>query len=145
MVDSQKHARWLADVFIEMDQKSWANFWEVGLYELTARALRHAFKIGAMSYDDLWRTDAVVWEQLHAHPNNELQVMLKLVSPDVEIVWDAENPTFSVATKLRTIDPDVVGRGGDYRPLSQLDPTYKQKRETYLAKNKGAWPMRVIV
>jgi len=42
IVDDLAAARWLADIYIAADDASWANFREVGLYELTARASLNA-------------------------------------------------------------------------------------------------------
>jgi hypothetical protein len=39
-------ARWLAYTFIETDRASWSNFREVGLYQVTAEAIKLATQIG---------------------------------------------------------------------------------------------------
>jgi HD superfamily phosphohydrolase len=41
-VDDVDVARWLGEAYMAADKASWANFHEVGLYELTARAIRIA-------------------------------------------------------------------------------------------------------
>src|SRR5512136_2721840 len=56
-------ARWLAYTFIASDQASWANFREVGLYEVTARAIKSALRIRAISEDDFWGTDEQLWRK----------------------------------------------------------------------------------
>ena len=137
-------ARWLATTFIQADDASWSNFREVGLYELTARAIKRGLVIGAISEADFWRTDQPVWQDLHAYPDTELQSMLQLVSPQTRFVWDEEAPTFWVSTKIRSIDPDVVVGGGEIRPLSTLDPHFAQYRADYHQRKAGKWPMRVI-
>lgn len=142
-LDDVAAARLMADRFIQADEASWANFWEVGLYELTARAIRRGFAVGALTEDDVWTTDAVAWARLNAHPDPELQARLALVSPTTRIVWDDANPTFRVSTKLRTIDPAVVLNGRS-APLSTVDPEFHRRRQAYLASKRGPWPMRVI-
>lgn len=143
-VDNLEAARWLADTFMAADDASWANFREVGLYEVTARAIRRGLAVGAIGLADIWGTDEPLWVKLNAHPDAALQRWLALVSPATGFVWDGENPTFSVSTKLRTIDPDVVVGGGECRPLSSLDPDFARARAAYLARKAGKWPMRVI-
>jgi uncharacterized protein len=143
-VDDLETARWLADTFMAADDASWANFREVGLYEVTARAIRRGLAVGAIGLEDIWGTDWPMWAKLNAHPDAALQRWLALVSPATGFVWDAENPTFSVSTKLRTIDPDVVVGDGEVRPLSSLDPDFARARAAYLARKAGKWPMRVI-
>jgi hypothetical protein len=125
------------------DDASWANFREVGLYELAAQAIRRGLAVGVIKESDFWLTDEPVWAKLHAHPDPELQALLRLVTPETRFAWDEDQPTFTVSTKLRAIDPDVVVAGG-LRPLSTLDPIFAQHRQEYLARKQGKWPMRVI-
>ena len=143
VVDDLQIARWMGETFIAADQASWANFREVGLYELTAIAIRRSLTIGALTETDLWTTDRQAWDKLHASPDPHLQAMLPLISPQTQFLWDAEQPTFWVSTKLRTIDPPVLVAGSS-RPLSELDPAFAHYRQEYLTSKAGKWPMRVI-
>jgi len=136
-------ARWLATTYLKADDASWANFREVGLYEVTARAIRRGLEINAINETDFFLTDEHLWQKLRAATDPRLNKWLSLVSPETEFAWDADNPTFWVSTKLRSIDPDVVV-AGKLRPLSTLDPHFKQKRSNYLKSKEGKWPMRVI-
>jgi len=136
-------AQWLGYTFMKADDTSWANFDEVGLYELTARAIKTGFRVGAITQDDIWGTDEPLWAKLHAHADLELQAQLALVVPETRFVWDEENPTFWVSTKLRAIDPDVVV-DGELRPLSTIDPEFAHHRQEYLTRKTGKWPMRVV-
>jgi uncharacterized protein len=138
-------ARWLGRTFMAADDKSWANFREVGLYELTAQAIKRALAIGLIDTADFWLTDEQLWQKLQAGQDGGLQRWLALVNLDTTFVWDEAQPTFWVSTKLRAIDPDVVVDGlGEIRPLSQLDPDFARDRDDYLSRKAGAWPMRVI-
>ncbi len=136
-------AQWLGYTFMKADDTSWANFDEVGLYELTARAIKTGFRVGAIVQDDIWGTDVPLWAKLHAHPDPDLQAQLALIVPETRFVWDEKNPTFWVSTKLRAIDPDVVVNG-ELRPLSTIDPEFAEYRQNYLTRKAGKWPMRVI-
>lgn len=137
-------AQWLGYTFIAADDASWANFREVGLYELTAQAIRRGLAIGAISETDIWGIDQPMWAKLHAHPDAELQTTLRLVHPATGFAWDEKTPTFQVSTKLRVIDPDVVLDDGTLAPLSTLDAEFARHRATYLRSKQGKWPMRVI-
>lgn len=143
MVADLDIARWLGDTFMAADDASWSNFWEVGLYEVTARAIRRAMHIGVFSEADFWLTDALAWRKLQQSDDAELQKWLRLVRPDVEFVWDEAQADFRVSPKIRTIDPDVV-LGGRVRPLSQWDVYYAQRRIDYLERKSANWPIRVI-
>jgi hypothetical protein len=130
--------------YVAADQASWANFREVGLYELAARAIRYALDRGVIGEADLWTTDARLWAKLHAVPDPALQARLALVSPATQFTWDEAAPDFRVATKLRTLDPDVLQDGRLYR-LSELDTDFARFREEYLSSKAGKWPVRVVV
>jgi HD superfamily phosphohydrolase len=143
-VDDVAFARWLADTYIAADKASWANFREVGLYELTARAIKTAMQLGAITEDDFWGTDEQLWFKLQAIDNDELQRQLELISPRTRFEWDDLQPTFRVSTKLRTIDPDVAVKG-QLLPLSSLDADFAHRRADYLSRNHGKWPMRVML
>ena len=143
VVDNLDAARWLGYTFIKADQNSWANFREVGLYELAARAIRRGLEIGVITDLDLWGTDRPVWAKLTKSSDSYLQYNLKLVNADTRFVWDEENPDFRILTKLRSVDPDVL-TNGDIISLSDHDPEFAQYRINYLADNSGFWPMRVV-
>jgi uncharacterized protein len=142
-VDDMEVARWLAYTFIAADKASWANFREVGLYEVTAQAIKTALQIGAITEDDFWDTDEQLWRKLHAIDHAEVQRQLRSVSPATRFEWDEVSPTFRVSTKLRTIDPDML-LGNHYVPLSALEAAFAQYRAAYLSGNSGKWPIRVI-
>lgn len=143
VVDDLHIARWMGETFIAADEASWANFREVGLYELAAIAIRRALNIGALTEADLWTTDRQAWDRLHASPDPQLQAILSLVSPQTQFLRDADQPTFWVSTKLRTIDPPVLV-SASARPLSELDPAFARFRQEYLSSKAGKWPVRVI-
>ncbi len=136
-------ARWLGDTFMAGDKASWANFREVGVYELTAQAIKTALDLGVLHLDDLWGTDQSAWDLMQNSWDAGLRAQLALVSRDTQFVRDEHAPTFWVSTKLRTIDPPVL-QDGRACPLSQLDPAFAGRRMAYITENSGKWPMRVI-
>jgi HD superfamily phosphohydrolase len=142
-VDDVSTARWLGYTFIQADQASWANFREVGLYELTARAIKTGQRLGAITEADIWSTDEQIWTRLRGCDDPELMRCVTLISPHTQFVWDEDNPTFRISTKLRTIDPDVLV-DGRLRPLSAIDGEFARHRSDYLRSKGGKWPMRVI-
>lgn len=142
VMDDAAVAVWLADTYMAADDASWSDFREVGLYELTAQAIWRGLETGVISRNDFWTTDAVLWARLNAGTDPQLQRLLRLVHPQTRFVWDDANPTFRISTKIRTIDPDVW-QAGQLRPLSALDPAYARRRQAYLARKSGKWPMRV--
>jgi HD superfamily phosphohydrolase len=142
-VDDSQAAGWIGNTFIAADERSWANFREVGLYELTARALRTALQIGLLQEADFMQTDAWVWQRLQSAHQLELQRQVQLISPDTRFVKDEHQADFWVSTKLRTIDPDVLVEG-HLIPYSKLNPDFASLRQNYLARKQGKWPFKVI-
>ncbi len=128
---------------IKADDASWANFCEVGLYELTAHAIRRGLAIGAIDMGDIWGVHRPLWQKLHASQDAEPQALLQLIVPHTQFTWDEANPTFYVSIKLRAIDPEIW-LGGELRPLSQLDPAFAEHWQQYLRSKQGKWPMRVL-
>ncbi len=143
VVDNLEAALWFGRTYMAADQASWANFREVGLYELAARVIRTGLQQGILTEADLWTTDREAWGKLCASNDPELHRLIEPVSKHTRFVWDAENPTFRVSTKLRTIDPGVW-LDHTLQPLSSLDENFARERQDYLTLNAGKWPMRVI-
>jgi hypothetical protein len=143
MVDDLATARWLGYTYIAADKASWANFREVGLYELAARAIRRGLACGAITEANFWGEDRPVWARLQAFPDPELQRLLSLVSPDTRFLWDDKEPTFRISTKIRTIDPEVIIEGQAV-PLSLLDERFGRYHAHYLETRQGKWPFRVL-
>lgn len=142
-VDDLPVARWMGYLYIAADQASWANFREVGLYELAARAIKTGLSGGVIGEADLWGTDESLWAKLRAGKHPGLQSQLPLISPRTQFLWDEDAPTFRVSTKLRTLDPDVV-IDGRCQPLSACDPGFARHRAEYWSSKQGQWPMRVV-
>jgi HD superfamily phosphohydrolase len=143
VVDDLETARFLAYTFIAADDASWANFREVGLYEVTAQAIKAGLRAGAISERDFWNTDAALWAKLQASDDSQVRRWLPLVSADTRFAWDEANPTWRVSTKVRTIDPDVL-IGDVAQPLSAIDHEFADFCRAYLDRKQGPWPIRVV-
>lgn len=144
VADSIEAARWLAYTYLAADDASWANLREVGLYELTARAIQRGLEIGTVEDADIWGTDIPLWQKLLQSNDQQLRSNVRLISKNTTFLWDEDRPTFRVSTKLRTIDPDVA-IDDDLIPLSRLDQGFLEYRENYLRSKNGKWPIRVIM
>lgn len=136
-------ARWLAYTFIEADRASWSNFREVGLYQLTAEAIKSALKFGLFTPEDLWVTDEVLWDALKALDHAEVRNRVALISAGTRFIENDEQSMFKVTTKVRSIDPAVVC-GGSLERLSVLDSAFGRYRDAYLASKCGQWSMGVV-
>ena len=136
-------ARWLGYTFMEADRASWSNPREVGLYELTAEAIRAALDGGEVTEADLWTTDRELWNRLRSASRPEVRVSLERISADTRFPHCPDGPELRVASKVRTLDPEVAVDGG-VQPLSRLDPRFARDREAYRAAREGEWTLGVL-
>lgn len=136
-------ARWMAYTFIETDRASWSNFREVGLYQLTAEAIKIASKLGIVDERDIWSSDDILWEKLCSAEHPDIKHYVDLITPGTRFTWDEENPVFRVATKIRSIDPPVSS-GNNVKPLSHIDTAFGRYRQEYMSEKKGLWPMGLV-
>ncbi|MBX3011102.1 MAG: HD domain-containing protein [Caldilineaceae bacterium] len=142
-VTDREAARRLAYGYIAADAASWSNFREVGLYEVTAQALRWALQQQLITDADIWGTDALLWQKLQQSQDPSLRSYLSFIMPATQFVRDAEKPTFWVTTKIRTLDPHVLEQG-ELVPYSILEPAFAAYRQAYVTQKQGAWPVRVV-
>lgn len=143
VVDTLDIARWMAYTYIEADQASWSNFREVGLYQVTAEAIKATWSLGLIEEADIWKTDEEFWEKLQRQNHPDINRWVQLISPWTRFTWNEEQPLFSVSTKVRTIDPPVI-TGDSVSPLSLLDLYFAKYREKYIASKQGPWPMDIV-
>jgi hypothetical protein len=142
-VNNSDAARWLAYTFIETDRASWSSFLEVGLYQLTAEAIKVATRFGIIGEDDLWGSDEALWQKLRSANHPHVKELTNLITPGTRFTWEDESPVFRVATKIRSIDPPVAN-GKAVTPLSKLDSVFGRYREEYFAAKQGHWPMGIV-
>jgi HD superfamily phosphohydrolase len=143
VVNNPEVARWLAYTFIEADRASWSNFREVGLYQLTAEAIKAARQHGLIAEADIWGSDESLWQKLQAAQHPAVSKFVKQLTPGTRFIWNESQPAFKVRTKVRSIDPPV-SNGSLVRPLSELDPVFAQYRNAYLNAKQGQWQMAIV-
>lgn len=136
-------ARWLAYTYIEADRASWSNFREVGLYQVTAEAIKCATRLDFLKEADFWETDQTLWNKLLSIDHPEVKRWIEMLTPGTRFNWNEEQPLFSVSTKVRSIDPPVI-IDGSLKHLSSLDLVFSQYRTQYLTSKEGEWPMEVV-
>jgi HD superfamily phosphohydrolase len=142
-VDDPNTARWLAYTYIEADRASWSSFREVGLYQVTAEAIKLAVRLGLVQEADYWGSDEALWRKLQSITHPDVNRLVKLVTPATRFAWDDESPLYRVSTKVRSIDPPVSNGNGAI-PLSGLDPVFGRYRSDYLNSKQGMWPMQIV-
>ncbi|MDH5327182.1 MAG: HD domain-containing protein [Gammaproteobacteria bacterium] len=143
VVNNAETARWLAYTYIETDRTSWSNYREVGLYQLTAEAIKAAQHFGVLQETDLWGTDDELWHKLTSSDLPEVKCWVDLLTPGTRFTWNKDEPVFSVTTKVRSIDPPVAD-GKSVTVFSDLDRAFATYRKEYISGKQGLWPMGVV-
>ncbi len=136
-------ARWLAYTFIEADRASWSSLREVGLYQLTAEAIKAAKRHGCVAEADLWGSDAALWRKLQGADHPEVARLVSRITPGTRFVLDEAQAAFRVTTKVRSIDPPV-SHGSAVTALSALDPAFARHRRIYLESKRGPWSLALV-
>jgi HD superfamily phosphohydrolase len=144
-IEGEEPARAFAEAYIACDELCWCNPRGIGLYELTARALRRAIEVGAINREDLWGSDEELWDTLGRHPDAELRRRLAVVSPETGFELGAAHGDIVLRPKVRIVDPDVVTADGALRPLSALDRDWAVRRDTYMSRKAGEWRLRLTL
>ncbi|WP_455245874.1 HD domain-containing protein [Petrachloros mirabilis] len=142
-VNDSGAAQWLAYTFIEADRASWSSFREVGLYQLTAEAIKAANQYGVIGEADLWDSDESLWRKLQSADHPEIKRLVRLITPGTRFTWNEEQPSFCVSTKVRSIDPLSIN-GNSVAPLSVLNPDFARYRNAYLSSKQGQWSMGIV-
>ncbi len=145
VVDDVDVARWLAEMFIKLDDLCWCGLQEVGWYTVAAYALRAALAHGVITEQDFAGADEALYARLRAAAIPEIQRWLALLRPDVDFarVADPAAADLRALPKVRAIDPPVLVNGGA-APLSQLDPAFARRRAAYIAGKQGEWFLRIL-
>lgn len=142
-VDDLAVATMLGNQFIATDSASWSNTDEVVIYELAARAIRLALERRILMEEDLWQTDALLWNRLRESSDSEVSHWVRLAEQRPYYVTDLETPTICVRTKVRTIDPDVLTVDG-LRLVSDLNVEFRDHRDEYLRRKANGISVRLI-
>jgi hypothetical protein len=142
-LDDVPTARMLGERFMAADDASWSNPHELVLYELTARAIRAALERGVITDEDLWGTDAGLWDHLRQAADPEVARWVRLTQGRPEFVTDHVAPTIRIRPKVRAIDPDLATADG-LTPLSAVDDAFRERREAYVRRKSEGISVRLL-
>ena len=148
IVDNVPTARWLGERFIELDDVCWCSVQEVGWYAAMAEALRVALEHSIIAEDDFSGTDEDLLSRLRDADDPAVNDRLSLLRREVDFVRSSDGDPNSDALvalpKVRTIDPPVLVNGQIAR-LSELDPEFRQRRQSYIGAKQGIWHLNIVI
>jgi hypothetical protein len=127
--DDLESAVLLGNCSLVMTETLWGAPWEILSYMWAAEALRRAFEIELVTFDEFhFSTDDLVWNKLIASQDpviSERMVKMHRVHDYFELT-DERAPDLVLRSKFRGIDP-LVRFSGQLHPLSLIDPIYSQE------------------
>jgi uncharacterized protein len=127
---NQDLARRFAELYLTCDSECWSAPKNVALYELTARALRRALKIGILEETQLWLSDRELWDQLGSSSDAELQDYVEAVLRASASAPSNLGDDLFIISKIRIIDPEVRTANGPVS-LSNVDAQWAERLKAY--------------
>ena len=122
----------LARSYLACDRDVWSNPAHVDMARRVGDLIGAMVRDGRLSEEVLWCDggDKEFWEMMKTATDDEgRRVMDRLES---ERLPDESGLRLPKATKVRSIDPDIVGDGGELLPLSKARPEWAEEREAYI-------------
>ena len=140
--DNLEVAKEAAELHFKMGE-FWASPMQSLLFELLSQAIRIGLDEGIISESDLWGTDGELLEKLKSAKNKEIDNLLLLIRPDLQIELVDRDWDYHIYTKVRYSDP-LVMIDGDLKKLSQIDPDFKKGAEDFIAERKPGYKIKII-
>ncbi|HIH17580.1 MAG: metal-dependent phosphohydrolase [archaeon GW2011_AR6] len=136
--DTKEHARTFGDFFLKLQSEHWANPRAMVSWELLAMALKSALDEGAISEEDLTKTDSHLANALRSSESEKVQEYIRTLdrmsSKGYELKESLVNPQFKAMKKFRHVDPTYVEDGKVYT-LTETDPEYRKSLEWHRSAN----------
>ncbi|MBN3036845.1 MAG: HD domain-containing protein [Candidatus Diapherotrites archaeon] len=129
-------ARLFADSYIACDEMLWGSSPQIVLYQVVADILRDGVKRGFLTEDELFLSDAEVLERLFQ--DMSLRERWNALE-GVRLVYDENDYDYHVKTKIRYVDPQVLGGGR----LSDLDKVFAKRLEGHLDRARRGMFVRI--
>jgi hypothetical protein len=136
-------ARAFAEAYLACDERCWSNPRIIGLYAVTAEALRVAMARGVVGRDDLWATDGGLWAQMTNSLDPDVRRLTAAIDRDAAFALSPDGD-IHVTPKVRVIDPDVI-RHGEALALSAIDAQWRERMEDYRRAKAGEWRLRKVM
>ncbi|KAK4113043.1 hypothetical protein N656DRAFT_778559 [Canariomyces notabilis] len=101
----------LARAYLAVDRDVWSNPAHISVYQRAGRVIGDAIRSGVVRESDLWGlSDREFWKVLREATDEVGKESMRRL--EVEGLPEDENLGLPVGTKVRTLDPDVLGGGG---------------------------------
>ena len=128
---SQELAKKLAMTSLYLTEKFWGSDWESVIYHWAAEAIRRAFDIKLLTFDEIHlSTDGPVFDKLINAKDPKIEKFMTM-SKNHKLHYTKGSSSdfdFFYTPKFRGIDP-LIKKGKTLKRLTELDPAYEQEFE----------------
>lgn len=111
-------------------------------FELMGELIRAAFEKKALTQEDLFTTDGAVMEKIKKSDDQNIQRLLKLLNPKLDVEFNEEDYDYETRGKVRYIDPPVKV-GTTTKPLTKLIPEFSNEIDEFIAKTKKGYRVKL--
>jgi HD superfamily phosphohydrolase len=137
---AERAARVFAEAYLACNELCWMSPRGLGLYMMAADALRLALERGVIHQHELWTTDDQLWRRIVGAPDAKVRRLAERVNSDTTFSQSPDGE-IRVFPKIRFVDPDVM-TDGQLVPLSEIDASWCDRLNEYLATAQGEWRLR---
>lgn len=125
-----------AVLFMNCSRLIWLDPTSHGAHYLLAGVLRTALDKGILVHEELFETDAYVWDKLQASGDEQINVLLARLQPGRDFAYaPKEMAEFYGINKPRTVDP-LVEQDGELVRLSLIVPGLSEYFEEFKARHQ---------
>lgn len=144
VINNLQLARKLGACSLIMTETLWGAAWEALAYRFTADALRKAFEIGIVTFDEFhFSTDSLVWNKLAASTDERIAERVHLMQNihDIFYLTELGQEDLLIRLKFRGVDPLVLHEG-QIMPLTQASPEYYTEYQRVKEVMARGWPVK---
>ncbi|MDR0640764.1 MAG: HD domain-containing protein [Holosporales bacterium] len=138
-------AKKFAELSVHFTREFWGAKWNVLMNVYFSNALKRAIKIGLMTMNDVFSTDAKVLNKLLKSEDEIIQTNLKLCNDPSTKVKGKRYTAQKYYPKCRGIDPLVQTADGSLVRLSSIDASFKKKYEDLKEWCQRGYTMEILM
>ncbi|MDO8625158.1 MAG: HD domain-containing protein [Candidatus Diapherotrites archaeon] len=142
-VSDAQTGREMAEWFLRANRELFADVKMTAASWILADSIRSGLRVGALTKDQLWTTDAFVLERLKFHAHPSVQNPLEKLFAGFSACEDEKIYDIALEKKSRWIDPFVKAEGGRLKRVSEVFPDFKQTLEAEKAQMQKTRFIRV--
>jgi len=133
-----------AFLFLELDERIYANPLECAFYFVLADALKIALSERIISEQDFFSDDEVVMRKLRESQKPKIMERLALLRSDLRIEISPKGYDYFVKPKIRYVDPGFIAKKGGIRRVSEVSQKFAKRLEGHREAVKEGYHIRIL-